>query len=117
MIIVSKGEVWLADLGQTVGSEQFGLRPVIIFQNNTINKYTSTILCIPLTTNLERSKLPSCLKIMKGDGVLNDSVALCHQLRALDKGRLRNKLGCLSNSTIKSIEKLVLFTMGVSLTD
>jgi mRNA interferase MazF len=112
---VNRGEVWLADLNPTRGSEQAGTRPVLIFQNNVINKYTTTILAIPLTTNLRRAPLPSCAQISQGEGGLgNDSVALCHQLRVLDKTRLIRKLGAVSAKTISAIESCVKFTMGIS---
>jgi mRNA interferase MazF len=78
-MIVKRGEIWVADLNPIRGSEQAGTRPVLIFQNNLINKYTTTILAIPLTTNLRRASLPSCVQISKGEGGLaSDSVALCH---------------------------------------
>ena len=74
---VTRGEIWLADLNPTRGSEQAGTRPVLIFQNNIISKYTTTILAIPLTTNLRRASLPSCVQIPKGEGGLaSDSVAV-----------------------------------------
>ena len=86
---VQRGEIWLADLNPTRGSEQAVTRPVLIFQNTLINKYTTTILAIPLTTNLRRASLPSCVQISKGEGgLVSDSVALCHQLRVLDKAQL-----------------------------
>lgn len=111
---VKRGEIWLADLNPTRGSEQAGTRPVLIFQNNLINKYTTTILAIPLTTNLRRASLPSCVQISKGEGGLaSDSVALCHQLRVLDKTRLMRKLGAVSQKTITAIESCVKFTMGM----
>ena len=111
---VKRGEVWLANLNLTPGSEQAGVRPVIIFQNNAINQFTTTLLTIPLTTNLRRAALPSCVKVGKGEGGLkNDSVALCHQLRVLDKTRLQRKLGSVSQNTIDEIESCVLFTMGI----
>lgn len=91
---VKRGEIWLADLNPTRGSEQAGTRPVLTFQNNVISKYTTTIFAIPLTTNLRRASLPSCAHISKGEGGLaSDSVALCHQLRVLDKTRLVKRLG------------------------
>lgn len=114
-MIVKRGETWLADLNPTRGSEQAGTRPVLIFQNNLINKYTTTILTIPLTTNLRRASLPSCVQISKGEGGLaSDSVALCHQLRVLDKTRLTRRLGAVSPKTISAIESCVKFTMGMS---
>jgi mRNA interferase MazF len=114
-VTIKRGEIWLADLNPTRGSEQAGTRPVLIFQNNVINKFTTTILAIPLTTNLRRASLPSCAPISKGEGGLaSDSVVLCHQLRVLDKTRLTRKLGTVSLKTISAIESCVKFTMGMT---
>ena len=111
---IKRGEVWLANLNPTRGSEQAGTRPVLIFQNDVINKYTTTVLAIPFTTNLRRAALPSCLLVPKGEGGLtNDSVALCHQLRVLDKIRLHKRIGELGQETIAAIEVKVVFTMGI----
>ena len=110
---VERGEIWLANLDPTKGSEQAGTRPIIIFQENTISKFTSTIITIPLTTNLRRAALPSCLLISGGQGGLNqDSVALCHQLRVLDKTRLIKRLGQLDINAIAELERTILFTLG-----
>jgi mRNA interferase MazF len=110
---VERGEIWLANLDPTKGSEQAGTLPIIIFQENTISKFTSTIITIPLTTNLRRAALPSCLLISNGQGGLNqDSVALCHQLRVLDKTRLIKRLGQLDIEVIAELERTVLFTLG-----
>jgi len=107
-------EVWLADLNPTRGSEQAGTRPVLIFQNDLINKFTTTLLTIPFTTNLRRASLPSSVTVSKGEGGLtSDSVALCHQLRVLDKTRLQRKMGELSEETMAAIEIRVIFTMGI----
>ncbi len=111
---VRRGEIWLANLDPTRGSEQAGTRPVLVFQNDVINKYTTTVLAIPLTTNLRRASLPSCIQISKGEGGLaRDSVALCHQLRVLDKARLMKKIGTVSSQTIAAIEGCVKFTTGM----
>jgi mRNA interferase MazF len=111
---IKRGEIWLANLNPTRGSEQAGTRPVLIFQNDLISKYTKTALAIPFTTNLRRASLPSCVLVPKGEGGLtSDSVALCHQLRVLDKGRLHKKLGEVSQETIAAIEVKVVFTMGI----
>ena len=89
-----RGEIWLAILDPTRGSEQAGTHPVLVFQNDLVNRFTTTVLAIPLTTNLRRASLPSCVRISKGEGGLtSDSIALCHQLRVLDKRRLQRKLG------------------------
>lgn len=111
---VKRGEIWLADLDPTRGSEQAGMRPVLIFQNDAINVYTTTVLTIPLTTNLRRASLPSCIQIAKGEGgLLSDSVALCHQLRVLDTTRLRRRLGLIKPHTIEAVENCVMFTLGI----
>ena len=111
---MKRGEVWLADLNPIRGSEQAGIRPVLIFQNNAINPYTTTALTSPFTSNLRRASLPSCVRVNAGEGGLTvDSVALCHQLRVLDISRLIQRLGMLSAKTISAIEQSVLFTMGI----
>lgn len=98
---LSRGEVWLAKLDPTQGSEQAGTRPIIIFQENTLSKFTTTVITIPVTSNLRRASLPSCVQIPSGEGGLNqESVALCHQIRVLDKTRLIKKLGLLEPGTI-----------------
>lgn len=110
---IERGEIWLANLDPTKGSEQAGTRPVIIFQESTLSQFTSTAISIPLTTNLRRASLPTCLMISSGQGGLNqDSVALCHQLRVIDKTRLIKKLGQLELEVIANLESIVLFTIG-----
>jgi len=110
---VERGEIWLASLDPTQGSEQASTRPIIIFQENTVSKFTSTIITIPLTTNLRRVALPTCFLISNGQGGLNqDSVALCHQLRVLDKTRLIKRIGQLDFEVITRLESIVLFTLG-----
>ena len=112
---VRRGEIWLADLNPTQGSEQAGTRPVLIFQNNSINSFTSTFLTIPLTTNLRRASLPTCALVRQGEGgLVKDSVALCHQLRVLDRLRLKRRLGTVSKQTLAAIESRVLFTTGIA---
>lgn len=112
---LERGDIWLADLNPIRGSEQAGIRPVLIFQNNAISKYSSTVLAIPLTTNLRRAALPSCMSIPAGEGGLKqESVALGHQLRVLDQSRLLRKLGTIRPKTMASIENVILFTLGYS---
>ena len=111
---LNRGEVWLADLNPTRGSEQAGVRPVLIFQNDKINNFTSTVLAIPFTSNLRRAALPSCVRVSAGEGGLNsDSVVLCHQVRVLDTSRLIRCLGSVNRQTMLAVERSVLFTMGI----
>ena len=111
---ILRGEIWYAELSPTQGSEQSGIRPVLVVQNDSVNKYTSTILIIPLTTNMRRASLPTCLKLSIGEGgVSAESVLLCHQMRAIDRTRLKNKLGIVSKQTLISVEDCLLFTLGI----
>lgn len=110
---LKRGEVWLASLDPTQGSEQAGVRPVIIFQNDIVSQFSTTTIAIPLTTNQRRASLPICMLIKQGDGGLSqDSVALCFQIRVLDKTRLIRRLGQLSVETITQLEEVVLVTLG-----
>ncbi len=110
---LQRGEVWLADLNPTQGFEQAGVRPVIVFQNNIVSQFSTTTIAIPLTTNQRRAALPICLTIERGNGGLSeDSIALCFQMRVLDKTRLIRKLGQLSSKIISQLEEVVLLTLG-----
>ncbi len=110
---LKRGEVWLANLDPTQGSEQAGVRPVIIFQNDIVSQFSTTTIAIPLTTNQRRASLPICMLIKRGDGGLSqDSVALCFQIRVLDKTRLIRRLSQLSAETIAQLEEVVLVTLG-----
>lgn len=110
---LKRGEVWLADLNPTQGSEQAGIRPVIIFQNDLVSQFSITTIAIPLSTNRRRAELPICLLIKQGNGGLSqDSVALCFQIRVLDKTRLIRILGQLSSEIIAQLEDVVLLTLG-----
>ncbi|MBD2122418.1 type II toxin-antitoxin system PemK/MazF family toxin [Trichocoleus sp. FACHB-262] len=110
---VKRGEVWLADLNPTQGSEQSGMRPVIVFQNDLISRFSTTAIAIPLTTNFRHASLPTCLLISQGEGGLaQDSVVLCHQIRVLDKTRLQRKLSDLTPQSFNLLEEVVLLTLG-----
>ncbi len=108
------GDVFLANLDPVKGSEQGKERPVIIFQNPDLRRFTSTFICIPLTTNLSRVSLPGTCFIKKGTGGLNqDSVALCFQLRAIDKSRLIRKYGSLDPATLDALTNAILSAIGI----
>jgi mRNA interferase MazF len=110
---LKRGEVWLANLNPTQGSEQAGVRPVIISQSDIVSQFSTTVVTIPLTTNQRRASLPICVSIEQGDGGLSQaSVALCFQMRVLDKSRLIRRLGLLKSETILQLENVVLVTLG-----
>jgi mRNA interferase MazF len=111
---VCRGDFWWADLNPVRGSEQAGRRPALIYQNDQINRFTTTVLAIPLTTNLRRAGLPSCVEIpKKGTGLAEDSIAICHQLRALDKERLKERIGVLDEAILAAVDQCMAFTLGM----
>jgi mRNA interferase MazF len=110
---VKRGETWLVDLNPTRGSGQACVRPVLIFQHELVSRLSATFLAIPLTTNIRRASLPTCVRISRGEGGLaSDSVALCHQLWVLDKTRLQRRLGIVGTEALSTIESVMLFTLG-----
>jgi len=109
-----RGEVWRADPGGRRGSEQQGVRPVVIIQNDVVNRGGNTVLVVPFTSNTNRAALPSALLVPAGTGGLSvDSVALCHQLCVLDKTGLLNKLGTLPAEILEAIESKLRFTLAL----
>ena len=89
------------------------MRPVLVFQNDAVSRFTTTVVTIPFTTNLRRASLLSCVLVQSGEGGLSaDSVLLCYQLRVLDTSRLTRKLGTLSPDTMAQVETAVLHTLG-----
>jgi mRNA interferase MazF len=112
--VFNRGDVYIANLDPQKGSEQGGVRPVFILQIDVLNRVGNTVIVIPFTTNLKRAKLPSALLVPKGEGGLfEDSVALCHQIKALDKSGLQGYLGTVSQQTLRLIEDKVRFTLGL----
>lgn len=111
---MNRGDVYLADLNPVKGSQQAGTRPVLMYQNSRLAKASRTVVVIPFTTNLKMQNLPSCLLVSAGEGGLQqDSVILCHQIRALDKSGIIKYLGSLSAQMMVKIDKVVLTTLGI----
>jgi mRNA interferase MazF len=111
---VKRGDVYLANLDPRKGSEQAGRRPVLIYQNDRLIQAGRTVIVIPLTTNLKRRKLPSCVLVPASEGGLErDSVVLCHQIRALDKSGLLDYWGSLPSDRLAEIDRVVLRTIGI----
>jgi mRNA interferase MazF len=111
---MKRGEVYLADLDPSKGSEQAGRRPVLIFEDDRLIAATLTVVVIPFTTNLKMQNLPTCVLIPAGEGGLReDSVAIAHQIRALDKRGLVAHWGTLPVDRILEIERAVLRTLGL----
>mgnify|MGYP003409404417 FL=1 len=100
---IKRGNVFIADLDPTVGSEQYGRRPVVILSNDLNNKYSPTILVAPLTKILKKTKLPTHIMIRKNYFLKYDSLILLEQIRTIDKSRLVSYKGKVDSSTLEKI--------------
>jgi len=110
---MNRGEVYQADLSPTQGSEQSGTRPVIIVSRDALNAISTVVIVVPVTGRENRRRIyPSQLEIKARDGGLSkDSVALCEQLRAISKTRLKKRLGMLSNRTVAFLNLTLRITL------
>ena len=106
--MIKRGEIYYADLSPVVGSEQGGVRPVLIIQNDVGNKYSPTI-----TSRLNKTKLPTHVDIPQSEfGLPKDSVILLEQLRTLDKTRLKDKIGDLPGGVMRKVNEGLLISLG-----
>lgn len=114
-MIVARGELYYADLSPVVGSEQGGLRPVLIIQNNIGNKYSPTVIIAAITSQITKAKLPTHIELEKSKYPLSkDSVVLLEQLRTLDKLRLKEKIGCLDETVMHKIDIALMISLGIN---
>ena len=104
--MILRGDIYRAQLDPVLGSEQGGMRPVLVVQNNVGNKYSPTVIALAVTSRLSKSRLPTHIPLCAGCGGLSkDSLILAEQIRTLDKQRLKEKLGCVSESTMAQVDK------------
>ena len=110
---IKRGELYYADLSPVVGSEQGGMRPVLIIQNDIGNRYSPTVIAAAVTSQLNKAKLPTHIELKGGDyGLPKDSVILLEQIRTIDKRRLKEKIGVLADETMKCADKALLISLG-----
>lgn len=111
---VRRGEIYYADLNPVMGSEQGGLRPVLIIQNDIGNRYAPTVIVVCITSQTEKSKLPTHVKLEGNKcGLLNRSMAIAEQLRTLDKNRLQKFVGFTDVETMSKIDTAILVSCGI----
>ncbi len=100
-MIVKRGDMFYADLSPVIGSEQGGVRPVLIIQNDMGNKYSPTVIAAAITSQTGKNKLPTHIEIgSQNSGLKSDSVVLAEQIRTIDKSRLKEKIGHIDDDTI-----------------
>ena len=101
---VRRGEIYYADLSPVVGSEQGGVRPVLIVQNDVGNKYSPTVIAAAITSQKEKSKLPTHIEInAQNCGLAKNSVVLLEQIRTIDKKRLKERMGMLDEDAMYQV--------------
>ncbi|MGL5440374.1 MAG: type II toxin-antitoxin system PemK/MazF family toxin [Filifactoraceae bacterium] len=111
---IKRGDVYFADLSPVIGSEQGGVRPVVIIQNNIGNRYSPTVIVAAVTSQMNKAKLPTHLEIKAGEyGMEKDSVLLLEQIRTIDKRRLKEKLGSCDDKFMKVVSKAINISLGL----
>ena len=103
---VKRGDIYYADLSPVVGSEQGGIRPVLIIQNDVGNRHSPTVICAAITSRLNKANLPTHIELNAGNyDMVKDSVILLEQLRTIDKKRLKDKVCHLDTITMEKVNR------------
>lgn len=114
---VRRGDIYYADLSPVVGSEQGGMRPVLIVQNDVGNKYSPTVIAAAITSKTSKSKLPTHIEVYADKyGLAKDSVILLEQIRTIDKTRLKEKMGHLDDYVMNQVNDAITVSFGLDLT-
>jgi len=113
-LVLRRGDVFYADLSPVVGSEQGGIRPVLIVQNDVGNKYSPTVIVAAITSQINKAKLPTHIELVGEDyGLSKDSVILLEQVRTLDKRRLKERIGHLDDDKMELVNTALLISLGL----
>ena len=111
--MVKRGELYYADLSPVMGSEQGGVRPVLVVQNDVGNKYSPTVIAAAVTSKIDKAKLPTHIELSAREyGLSKDSVVLLEQIRTLDKTRLKERIGQVSADKMRKINEALLVSLG-----
>lgn len=111
--MIKRGEIYFADLNPVVGSEQGGVRPVLIIQNDIGNRYSPTVIVLAITSRIDKAKLPTHVEVGQGSsGLKRDSVILGEQVRTLEKKRLRERLGQLPEEMMLKVDDAMRVSLG-----
>ena len=111
---VKRGDIYYADLSPVVGSEQGGLRPVLIIQNDVGNRYSPTVIAAAITSRMGKTRLPTHIDVYADKaGLAKDSVILLEQIRTLDKRRLKEKMGHLDDNTMNDVNNAIQVSFGL----
>ena len=113
-MVIKRGDFFYADLSPVIGSEQGGIRPVLIVQNDVGNKYSPTVIAAAITSQINKAKLPTHIEINAQEyGLMKESVILLEQIRTIDKQRLREKIGHLDDETMTKVNEALGISFGL----
>lgn len=111
---VKRGDIYYADLSPVIGSEQGGIRPVLIVQNDVGNKFSPTVIAAAITSQRDKTDLPTHIRVdADGCGLSKDSIVLLEQVRTIDKQRLKEKMGSLPSASMNKIDKALSVSFGL----
>ena len=114
-MIIKRGDIYYADLSPVIGSEQGGLRPVLIIQNDIGNKYSPTVIAAAITSQINKTKLPTHIELYAENfGLAKNSVILLEQIRTIDKRRLKEKMGRLDEKLMDKVNDAISISFGLS---
>ena len=116
-VTVKRGDIYYADLSPVVGSEQGGLRPVLIVQNDTGNRFSPTVIAAAITSQSTKTSLPTHIRVTAAcGGLAKDSIVLLEQIRTIDKKRLKERMGKLSTNMMNQVDKALSVSVGLEIT-
>ena len=111
--IIKRGELYYAYLSPVIGSEQGGVRPVLVVQNDVGNRYSPTVIAAAVTSKINKARLPTHIELSASlYGLAKDSVVLLEQIRTIDKRRLKDRIGLLSEQTMMRVDDALLISLG-----
>lgn len=113
--MIKRGEIYFAQLNPVIGSEQGGIRPVLVVQNDIGNQYSPTTIILAITSQINKAKLPTHIEIKAQDyGLERDSVILSEQIRTIDKTRLKQRIAVLTEETMHKVDQALAVSIGLS---
>ena len=111
---IKRGDIFIADLNPVQGSEQGGIRPVLIVQNDRGNRFSPTVICVAMTSQLSKNDLPTHVWVSaKDSGLKSDSLVLCEQIRTIEKRRLKSHAGYISGLALERVNTALCAAMGI----
>ena len=114
MNMIKRGEIYFAQLNPVVGSEQGGIRPVVVVQNDIGNQYSPTTIILAITSQINKAKLPTHIELKAEPyGLERDSVILAEQIRTIDKARLKQRIAILKEETMKKVDQALLISLAL----